>query len=71
VASTEQDEAYEHVQVHHLRNGSRKIEFTIVTRHEGSTASITGLVGCEEPVPYASIELARQHWEHLVSNGWE
>lgn len=71
MASTEQDEPYEHTQVHQLRNGASVVEFTIVTRHDGSTASIKGLVGCEEPVPYASVELARLHWEHLVDNGWK
>jgi hypothetical protein len=62
---------YEHTQVHQLRNGASVVEVTIITRHEGSEASIKGLLGCLDPVPYASIELARQHWEHLVDLGWE
>jgi hypothetical protein len=62
---------YEHTQVHQLRNGSSVLEFKIVTKHEGATASIKGLCGCTDSVPYASIEFARQHWEHLVDLGWK
>ena len=62
---------YEHTQVHLLCNGTSKLEVTIITRHDSSEASIKGLLGCPDPVPYASLELARQHWEHLVDQGWE
>lgn len=65
------DKPYEHTQVHTLRNGTSTLEVTIITKHEGATASIKGLCGCTEPIPYASIEQTRQHWEHLIDQGWE
>lgn len=62
---------YEHVQVHHLQKAGSVLEFTITTKPDGSTASIRGLFNSPDELPYASIEQARQHWEHLVNLGWE
>lgn len=62
-----QEDAKPDKQVHKLFNGASVLEVTI----EGSSVSIKGLLGTSEQVPYSSIELARQHWEHLVDLGWQ
>jgi hypothetical protein len=61
----------DHVQVHTLTNGNSALEVTIVTGLETSSASIKGLLGCPDVVPYSSVEEARLHWEHLTDHGWE
>jgi hypothetical protein len=61
----------EHVQTHRLSFGDKQLVVTIATNHGGSKASISGLFGLEQSMPYASVEEARGHWEHLVKIGWE
>jgi hypothetical protein len=60
----------EHVQTHQLRNGEREISVSIVTTPEGSKSSVSGLFGLDQPIPYSSIDEAREHWGHLVENDW-
>jgi hypothetical protein len=60
------------VQRHVLRNGPSVITFTIQkNNNETSSATVEGLAGSPETLPFKDVEGARFYYEYLIENGWE
>jgi len=57
------------VQIFQLFRDNSTLEIEI--SQEDQSASIRGLFGCKDAVPYKSIQEARYHWAHLVDQGWQ